>query len=482
MTSSSQNDYAIIGGGSVGPLAVIYLAEEFKKRSLYLDEEVTIHAYDPGGFCNGGIAYKDQPRGYKLNSVYAEMSPWDPGAFFNYAHGQSPDIDPLDFSPRATYLDFLKQTYDHAVITLKEHGVTVEEHKVAVGLRQGDTAGDIGLHAQEDHDHLVTLPARQVLLSVGYGPNERFPALQSFGGEGYVHNFYDRDQVQNEAGFQKDAPRILFIGNGPALYDFTNTYEGDPVKTQLTVVARNGHLLDVRDVSVEEGEQPVQTPLIDALPEDATFEGLKAGIADQLVQAQDQGATKRRAAFDMISALKPKLETLAVDVVKAFNRSAEHSQLVHTATPIPKDSHNRLQSFDPSVIKGCFREEDVIVNPDGSFTVTVDGQAQEVDIIINGTGHGRTNHPILKALQAQNLAEKDERFGTLKTEEDGIHLSGSGIASIGPATHWGVDGIESFARKVEPLVSQWVDQIQSRQGLSVSLTQALGHRAQALSI
>jgi uncharacterized NAD(P)/FAD-binding protein YdhS len=462
MNSVSKQDYAVIGGGSVGPIAVIYLAEEFKKRSLCVKEgSVTIHAFDPAGFCNGGLAYKSQPEEHKLNSVYGEMSPWQPEAFYAYAKDKDPDIHPLEFTSRALYLDFLSASYEDAVETLSHAGVKVEEHHVSANVTAGDVAGSIRLQDQEQKGDITTLPADQVLLSVGYGKNENFPQMQSHIGKGYVHDIYDVDQIESEPALHTENPRILFIGNGPALYDFTNAYAGDPAKTQLHILSPSGEVLGVRDTSIEEGEQPIRTDLIEALSDDAGLEDVNKAIADQFEKAAKGGATPRRSAFDIITALKPVLTRISPEVAQVFSRSGECKRLVHTATPIPEESHARLSEFNPQIVAGRFEQENVMRQEDGTFLVKTGEEIVEVDAIINGTGHGRINHPVIRELLAEGGAQIDARFGTLATNEDGYTLRGSGIACIGPATHWGVDGIESFARSIQPLTKKWVDQIES---------------------
>ena len=463
MNSAATQEYAIIGGGSVGPIAVIYLAEEFKKRSLSVDEgSVTIHAVDPAGFCNGGLAYKSQPEEHMLNSVYGEMSPWTPDAFFNHAKDKDADIHPLEFASRALYLDFLSASYEDAVETLSHAGVKVEEHHVSAIIKAGDHAGSIRLVDQNRHGDVVTLLSDQVLLSVGYGKNENFKEMQSYIGRGYVHDIYDVNQIEAEPALHTENPRILFIGNGPALYDFTNAYTGDPSKTQLHVLAPGGEVLGVRDTSIEEGELPIRTDLIDALSDDTTLEVLNSTIAAQFEKAARGGATSRRSAFDIITAMKPVLTRIPQEVATEFTTSGEYRRLVHTATPIPEESHARLNAFNPHIIAGRFEQENVTRQEDGTFLVKTGGETVEVDAIINGTGHGRINHPVIRELLAEGGVQIDRRFGTLATHEDGYTLRGSGIACIGPATHWGIDGIESFARSIEPLAEKWADQIENQ--------------------
>ncbi len=67
-----------------------------------------------------------------------------------------------------------------------------------------------------------------------------------------------------------------------------------------------------------------------------------------------------------------------------------------------------------------------------------------VDMIINATGHGRHNSPILEGLKEQRLAQYNPITGALDTDKTSYKLNGSGLNVIGPATHIGTDGIESF--------------------------------------
>ena len=80
-----------------------------------------------------------------------------------------------------------------------------------------------------------------------------------------------------------------------------------------------------------------------------------------------------------------------------------------------------------------------------------------MDAIVNGTGHGRHNSPILESLKNQGLASVNLHLDTLRTDATGYRLADSGITCIGPATHFGTDGLESFAPNVKAVADFIID-------------------------
>jgi len=450
MTQLLSNDIAIIGGGSTGPMLLIYMAyEAIKNRSDF--SGTTFHLVDPNGFGNGGIAYGKCGDKHKLNSTRDEMSPWLLDEFDRWCCDKELGNKTLHFENRATYSDFITEKLQWAEDVLKVNGANFERHRVKA--EQITPNGD-NFDVKDENGNIIVgdIAPGNINLTLGYGQNDNFENLWEYAGDGYIHSPYDHDNIAKISA-TKPNPRIAFIGTGPALYDFVNSYDGDPKSTTLYAFSREGKFLNTRDVSVEENEQSITPDFItdkDFVPTD--LDQLKQAILQDFDQATGI-RSHRRVALDIMKSIKPLLQRVSFDLAVEFRKSTLHSFLKGKATPIPLESQQRLESFNPTAVKGKLNGNIERLD-DGTFKISVGGQAPIiVDHIVNGSGHRRLNQPLVQNLVEQGFAEIDERFDTLKTSnEDGYKLSGSGINCFGPATHFGIDGIESFAGYIKPYI------------------------------
>ena len=460
MSQKIEKELAIIGGGSVGPMLLVYLAQKALEEGTDFSG-TRFNLINPKSFASGGIAYGDCHSAHKLNSTRDEMSPWDMNAFHEWCVEKGFGDNVQSFNARADYQKFLAEQTELAIDTLKAHGAAFKEHLAYANIFSSDDGYNIV--DEEGSTLLSDIAAEDIVLSVGYGPNQNFENLRQHDGDGYIHSPYEHEQIRAIAANNPN-PRIAFVGTGPALYDFTNAYDGNPENAELTVFSREGHLLDTRDVSVEPNEKSI-TPdyLVDENFVPQSLEELKEKIqADFDTAALSGERSPRRVALDILRHLKPLLHRIDLELAKEFRCSALHSHIKHTATPVPIDSQQRLQSFDPVTIKGRLNGN-VERQQDGSFKIHLDGQEPViVDYIINGTGQGRHNHVIFENLKRQNLAFVDERFDTLATDDSGYKLIGSGINCLGAATHFGCDGIESFAVNAEKLAIELSQRVGKR--------------------
>ena len=234
--------------------------------------------------------------------------------------------------------------------------------------------------------------------------------------------------------------RIAVAGSGPGLYDVTNSLQELP--GALNVFSRSGHRLSARDVSVELDEISIPPQALLALNEQSTLDdALKA--LDSEFNESAQGRSERRIALDINKSLREILLSLSVSVAKEFRCSEEFAAIKGKATPVPQESIDRADilgaQFHKARLNGNIKPQD-----DGTFEIDVNGQIFTADVVINVTGHGRHNAPIIESLKSQGLVSVDERTGALATDETGYRTDGSELAIIGAATHVGTDGIESF--------------------------------------
>jgi uncharacterized NAD(P)/FAD-binding protein YdhS len=119
--NTADKEFAMIGGGSVGPIVLIYLAKMFSETGASLSG-YTFHPIDPRGYGNGGIAYGQSAANHILNTLRNEMSPWDRDAFHNYLLSIGRDDDHLQFALRSDYKDFLTIEFAKARANLEVLG------------------------------------------------------------------------------------------------------------------------------------------------------------------------------------------------------------------------------------------------------------------------------------------------------------------------------------------------------------------------
>ncbi len=134
----SNNDkiFAIVGGGSTGPLQLINIALEAQREGIDL-HGYEFHLIDPNGFGNGGIAYGQSLRGQILNSVCNEMDPHNPGGFIRSLESRGISVHPALFNERSGFVPFIKEDMvDRAIAILEDLGATIIEHEKAAFVRR----------------------------------------------------------------------------------------------------------------------------------------------------------------------------------------------------------------------------------------------------------------------------------------------------------------------------------------------------------
>ncbi len=430
---SSDKDIVIIGGGSTGTTAVIALAQALATCPPPIG--VTLHLFDPQGFANGGIAYGKSGAAL-LNETADAMSPWNPGAFTNWCQRHGHGGDPKTFQERRLFGAFLKDEYRQALALLRAVGVSIAEHREDVAAVTRGESGSFTIAGTATT--LTHIPKDNIIIAPGYGRSGAFSALDQYAGHGYVSSLYPPEALADEINRKPNA-RILAIGTGPALYDALRLL---PPSFQGSIVAisSSGTLPGRRDVAAEGNE--TRWSLTNEYRRAVGADQLSALIDRDLSQADANGSTVRRTALDIQKELPSLLRQLDENEQRRFVRGSL-SRLFHACTPVPDVSWQQKEELKKQgrfeVRKGRVSAADIASGGDG-FTLG----DEHYDVVINCAGHDPLNQPLVKLLLQSGLAQEDAGLHLLKTDADNYHLYGSGLAVIGPPTHIGLHGVESF--------------------------------------
>jgi uncharacterized NAD(P)/FAD-binding protein YdhS len=466
-SKAGPDDVVVIGGGSTASTLLIRLAQEVEEKKTV--KPFSIHCFDKKGFPNGGIAYGQCSPHHILNSVRTEMSPWRADAFHEYCLDTGIGGRKTDFNRRSDYLSFLDREVGHAVKTLEKAGIKLIQHRHDVSIRKEPGQADsFSICAEESgHQLLSGCPAKRIVITAGYGPNNNFESIRDRGIQGYAHSVYDlatQGPLSSHPALAKNpSPHIVFAGSGPALYDLINDLHGNNMMhARLTIFSgSSAYPLSVRDVFREENE-------INITPGDEFYsqtrkDDLQRVIFAEFKAAAQYGVSERRVALDILKNLRPALLNMDRSEAEEFQRSPFMTSLKHTATPIPQQSHARLMALKHNFIQARLEDDDISPNKAGNRITIKNGDITlDADLIVNGTGHGRHNAPIFEQLKKDGLARVNPVLGTLDTDKAGYRLTKSNIACIGPSTHVGCDGVESFAKPIEELVRDLLPRIGNR--------------------
>jgi hypothetical protein len=433
---AAPHELILVGGASSASTIIIRLAEQVRQNGLPRGG-LTIRCFDKNGFANGGIAYGHCSDHHILNSVRTEMSPWRVVDFHQYCQDNGLGSCREDFNRRKDYNGFIASSVDQALDFLAGSGVTFIHHPNHVFLDAERDGSYTLLDAQTNLPLLLGCKPDQLVLTVGYGPNHNFEQLK--GEWGYIHSLYESGA--RAISFIPDGANITFIGRGPALYDFVNDLKGAGLSNvNLTVLSRSAYgPLSVRDVAIEANE-------VGSIPKFILEAGFETAddLRAKVSHAFKNAASPRRLALDILKNIGPALKSMDTDEARKFQSSQAMDTIRHAATPVPLQSHVTLSSFNPAFIQANIGENSITVQKDGFVIDAGGGRVVHADYIVNGTGHGRHNAPILENLKNNRLAFVNASLNILDIDDTGYRLSGSGIACIGPSTNAGCDGVETF--------------------------------------
>lgn len=454
---AGEKDLIIIGGGSTASTLIIRLADQIAK-SPEVKGDFSVHCFDENRFANGGLAYGKASKHHILNSIRTEMSPWNPDSFHDYCVAREKGDLRDSFNSRCDYRDFLIEEVLNAISYLQSRNIRVLNNNCNVRLIKAQDGIDV-VHDKYGFILLRGCNVRQIVLATGYGPNLSFEGLhERLGPDRYVHTLYDAGSDGVFTGSlisEKHNPHIVFLGSGPALYDCINDLYGAGITSaRLTVISASSHRpLSVRNLSIEKDEKNILPERLLSLDSEASAEDILNAVINDFGAA----TSKRRVSLDILSHLSSALKGVAEEEAEKFLQSSTISLIRHAATPVPLESYCRLSSLKPVFIQSYISGDEISVCRKGLLSIRKgDIEVSDIDMIINGTGHGRHTSSILETMKKHGLARVHKGLGILETQDDGYSLRGSGIACIGPATHLGCDGVESFDIPVRNFVRNFV--------------------------
>jgi len=457
MTSINPLEFAFIGGGGTGEMVLIYLAQKAKQQKLNANS-LKLHLIDPNGFGSGGVAYGQCDTDHYLNSVRSEMSPWDEYEFHHWCIEQGHNDNVYEFNQRSDNGLFLQFKCAQVIQELRSCGAEINEHHAKADYRKTGNNNLYNIIDSDTQNIITTLPSEQICLTDGYGPNTRFNDFKNNPNNGFVDSPYHTEKLENLLLEKPDA-KIVHIGSNAALYDSANSLKrlnnrlGITQTKPLTIVSPFSQAMGVRDVSVEQVEKTL-SPLFLKQGNPNNLDELHSKLlAEFKTDEGRRGRSDRRIGLDSMKEIGSYLKTIQPEHAHALLKETQIvGSICRNATPLPQFSHDALKTLSPEYKVARLCASDIDETPDGHFDIHINNQRIQADIIINGTGYGRTNSQIMTHLQNDGLAEIDGLLGTVTLENDKI--KGAGFYYAGPATHFGVDGMESFAAAAENIAHQ----------------------------
>lgn len=456
-----KKSFVFIGGGSVGPVLLIYLAKFIQQKNIKL-KGYTFHLIDPHGFCNGGIAYGKCHEAQILNTLPNEMSPWEKDGFYKYVCSLGRDANARTFHSRRDYKAYLETEFNNAKQILTNQGVTIVEHKKMVTITKGEhnTFTIVDEHTSVFDPVLTNLSAEQIIVSVGYGPNKKFQKL--WNQPHYIHSIYPDTKLQTITANKKTPIKIAAFGSAAGLYDLLYALPHNPEDVHVSVFSSASKEMEIRDVDNEHTLKDLRLEKLQAISATASVADITNAITYEFAYAREiQAGPDTWTAFRIMKILSNILVKVDESVAKDFRKSETFKYVKRMGNPTSKRSAQVLKRYQPKFIASSIREEHIEKNDDHTYTIITDEKKHSVDYIVNLTGHGRHTSMILEDLKKKELAHVNPKLDILATDDTGYRLKGSGIACIGPATHFGTDGIESFATYAEKLAHELTQKIAS---------------------
>lgn len=451
----AERNITIIGGGSTGPILLIYIAKFAKEYKIDLTG-LNLHLIDPNGFGNGGIAFGMSSDGLILNTLSIEMSPWDKEKFPEYVKKLTRKDEPYKFHPRYIYRDFLKNELKETLRELIGLNAKITYYKDKALIRRLDN-GKFSITDESGkvlNKKLASISAENIVITVGYGPRNNFEKYRN--NNQFIDSLYPNKRLKR---VEKKHPktRIGVIGAAAALYDFLIDLPLNPHDVDLTVFSGSGkEPLLVRDVENEHLLKDLRLAYIKSINSRSSIRDINEAIKREYEEARlNNAGPSTWVAFRIMRVIGNALDKVNYKVARGFLNSYEFKNLKRTGGPTSQVSHDLLVKYNPTFIARKVTTDEISFNKKLKyFEVEVTGKLMNFDYVVNASGHGRHTSPILEDLKRQGLASVNKKLGVLKVDKSGYRLKESRIACIGPATHFGVDGIESFAFYSEKLAKE----------------------------
>ena len=427
-------DICVVGGGASGSLFAIYFNRRVQEIGGF-DRPVRLHWIDPNGVNNGGVAYGQCHPEDLLNETAIKMSPWDVGAYSSFVKDRYGFDDACGFYSRQSYQAFLAEEAYRAVRELAENGVEVVEYCALVsGITQ---QGSNCVSLQLDSDQNLSFDEALSVVATGYGANNRFADLR--GHEGYLHSLYDLDDFavfHDRLRSELKPQRIALIGSGPAVFDFVNRVQSDCSQHSLDIISSSGALPKIRDISIEGRDYgSAEFCNRERFLSVSSYDDWAVLVKKEFERAALKDIPERQAAIWVLQATTESVQDYSV-----FS-SDLYKEVLHRATPVVDRSYINLDRFDYQVSKGRVCSDDIKVQADGGFLIAGQGR---YDAVVNCTGFERQSALVDQLCESGLARYCSDRF---KVVDSAVNL-------IGPMTHNGCDGIESFAPQAEQVAER----------------------------
>ncbi len=461
-TKNTSRNIAIVGGGATGSVLMIYISKFAKEKRVNL-EDVTFHLIDKKEFGYGGIAFGECSDEHILNTLRNEMSPWQPDRFHQYMCEAGKSNDILSIDKRQDFQVFLKSELDKSLKEINILGGKIKKHIEKISLLKSEgtknTYALLSDSGEALHPDLEDLNAKDIVLTVGYGPNNNFKELHQFIGDGYIHHLYPLHHLENEPSIKKEKIKVAIFGSSAALYDFVIASGLKPKTTEFYIFgATADKQLEIRDIFNEHLLKGVDLEKLYKFNTQTTILEIQSEMDIVFkVSRENEVGPDTWVAFNIVNNSAKILKNLSLEVATEFRKSDFFQKLKRLGGPTSHVASKLLDSYKYECIPQNVFARDIKRNKDKTFMIFSDGKEYMVDCIVNATGHGRHNSSLISDLKEKQLVKINQHLDVLETDESGYRLVGSGLACIGPATHFGTDGVQTFAKYSEKLAREIVD-------------------------
>lgn len=391
---------AIVGGGASGVLTALQLLSGSDDSSLC----VTIH--EASGVLGRGIAYGTSDPRHLLNVRARHMSAFAdvPSDLLDWARRAGRDPDPQGFLPRMEYAAYLQDTLAAAA----DHRLTISAGRVDDIVR---TAAGFELRTR---DRVAT--SDTVVLAYG---NQRPQPLAGLADRpGLIADPWDLAAIRALPGDAK----VVIAGTGLTAIDTVITLLEDEPRRRVVAVSRHG-LLPKAHIEQQ------STAWISDVPEGPlTADAIAAFVRGQVEAARAHGVDWR----NVVDGLRPQTQSIWLRLGAEERRRflavhARHWEI----------RRHRMAPEVADRIRGYRRDGRLTLVEGGLGAVDLD----VADAVVNCTGPltdiGRTDDPLLQALQARGLVAPDPlRLGLDSTVAgavvgaDGVVVDG--LYAVGP--------------------------------------------------
>lgn len=432
-----RNVVVIIGAGFSGTV----LAVNLLRRPYATPTDIVL--VERGARMNRGVAYAERDIPYFLNVPAGRLSAdsADVQQFLRFARARFPQADAEDFLPRALYGDYLEDLLQSAERQAAPQVRLLRVHDEVLDLVPA------GSRLEARFADRAPLRADKVVLTVGNPPASRLPWLEALRGHGAVReNPWDltRDLHAHHS--------VLIIGNGLTMADVVLNLSWDLKRVPMMhSISRRGLLPHVQTVFHHSSACGKAEDLL------AHANSVRALVkaSRELARRVESAGGDWREVVTFIRNIAPKIWTsLPLHEQARFVRhmQAHWDTHRHRLPPQVAERLTKMKSAGKLQVNAG-RVQRVEALPDRLRVHWRPRGARhpsslDVDMIVNATGPdyvlARSNEPLLRSLQTQDLIAADALSLGISTDGSGTCLNARGeptsnLFYLGPmlrADHW----------------------------------------------